>query len=98
MSDPKASDLKAREANAGDLKAATAARYQSRKGFKYPSEDEPFVRRLGSALLANWSALPPELRAKILADAVTAWDREYNIPALAQKLEIFVKRYPDRMG
>jgi hypothetical protein len=66
------------------------------KAFKYPSEDEVFVRRLGSAVLANWSALPEELRAKIMADAGQVWDREYNIPQLAQKLDAFVKRYPAR--
>jgi hypothetical protein len=66
------------------------------KAFKYPSEDETFVRRLGSAVLANWSALPEELRAKIMADAGQVWDREYNVPQLAQKLDAFVKRYPGR--
>ncbi len=74
------------------------ARYQTHRGFKYPSEDEAFVRRLGSALLANWGALAPELRDKLLADAAIAWDREYNIPALAQKLDAFAKRHPGRMG
>ncbi|HEY0282572.1 MAG TPA: hypothetical protein VGC27_08115, partial [Rhizomicrobium sp.] len=45
-----------------------------RKAFKYPSEDEAFVRRLGSAVLARWSELPEELRAVILAEACTVWD------------------------
>ncbi len=74
------------------------AKMPERKSFKYPSEDEVFIRRLGSATLANWSALPEELRAKILAEAITVWDREYNIPQLAQKLELFVKRYPGRLS
>ena len=69
-----------------------------RKSFKYPSEDEPYVRRLGSALLAHWSELPAELRATILGEATQVWDREYNIPQLAQKLETFVKRYPGRLS
>ena len=43
-------------------------------------------------------ALPDDLRAKILAEALTVWDREYNIPQLAQKLEAFVKRYPGRLS
>ena len=76
----------------------TPARPPERKAFKYPSEDEPFVRRLGSALLAHWSELPDDLRAKILAEAGHVWDREYNIPQLAQKLETFVKRYPGRLS
>lgn len=74
------------------------ARLPERKTFKYPSEDETFVRRLGSAVLTQWSALPAELREKILADAVNVWDREYNIPQLAQKLEAFVKRHPGRLS
>ncbi len=69
-----------------------------RKGFKYPSEDEVYIRRLGSALLAHWSELPDDLHAKILTEALTVWDREYNIPQLAQKLELFVKRYPGRLS
>jgi hypothetical protein len=76
----------------------TPAKLPERKSFKYPSEDEPFVRRLGSAVLAHWSALPDDVRAKILAEAITVWDREYNIPQLAQKLEVFVKRYPGRLS
>jgi hypothetical protein len=76
----------------------TPAKPPERKAFKYPSEDEPFVRRLGSAVLARWSELPDDLRAKILAEAGQVWDREYNIPQLAQKLETFVKRYPGRLG
>ena len=75
-----------------------SAKAPERKAFKYPSEDEAFVRRLGSAMLAHWSELPEEVRAKILAEAITVWDREYNIPQLAQKLELFVKRYPGRLS
>jgi hypothetical protein len=56
------------------------------------------VRRLGSAVLAHWVELPDDVRAKILAEAGTVWDREYNIPQLAQKLEAFVKRYPGRLS
>jgi len=74
------------------------AKAPERKAFKYPSEDETYVRRLGSAVLAHWGALPDDLRATILAEAVTVWDREYNIPQLAQKLEVFVKRYPGRLS
>lgn len=70
----------------------------AKKMFKYPSEDECFVRRLGSAVLANWGALPPELRDKLVADAVVAWDREYGVSQLSQKLEAFIKRHPARMA
>ena len=69
----------------------------ARKVFKYPSEEETFVRRIGSATLAHWNELPAELREKILAEAISVWDREYNTPQLAQKLDVFVKRYPGRL-
>jgi hypothetical protein len=62
-------------------------------GFKYPSEDEPYVRRLGCSLLVHWSEIPAETREKILAEASLVWDREYHIPQLPRKLETFVKRY-----
>lgn len=80
------------------IQTKTPAKVPERKAFKYPSEDETFVRRLGSAVLAHWSALPEELRTKILAEAVTVWDREYNIAQLSQKLDAFIKRYPGRLS
>ncbi len=64
--------------------------------FKYPSEDEPYIRRLGSALLLHWSEVPEEVRAKILAEAAAVWDREYNIPQIGRKLEVFIKRHQAR--
>lgn len=69
-----------------------------KKAFKYPSEEETLVRRLGSAVLAAWSTLPPEARERIKAEALTAWDREYHVPNLERKLETFIKRHPSRMG
>jgi hypothetical protein len=70
----------------------------TRKVFKYPSEDETFVRRFGSGVLACWSSLEPEIRERILAEAATAWDREYNVSKLTQKLEEFAKRHPIRLS
>jgi hypothetical protein len=74
------------------------AKFPERRTFKYPSEDETFVRRLGSAVLAHWSSLPADARANILAEAANVWDREYNIPQLAAKLEAYVKRHPGRLS
>jgi hypothetical protein len=67
---------------------------QDQFAYKYPSEDEPYVRRLGSALLVHWAEVPEELRAKILAEAATIWDREFHIPQIAKKLDNFIKRRP----
>jgi hypothetical protein len=60
--------------------------------WKYPSEDETYIRRLGSATLALWVGFPPELQAKLLAEAGQVWDREYNVPNLPAKLQTFVRR------
>jgi hypothetical protein len=62
--------------------------------FKYPSEDEPFIRRFGAALLLHWGELPEELRAKLLAEATVVWDREFHIPQIGKKLDAFLKRRP----
>ena len=69
-----------------------------KKTFKYPSEEETLVRRLGSGLLAAWSTLPEEARQRILSEALTAWDREYHVPNLEKKIDTFIKRYPSRLG
>jgi hypothetical protein len=75
-----------------------ASSIPSKRQFKYPSEDETYVRRLGSALLSVWTTLPPETQQKILSEAANVWDREYNVGKLSAKLETFVKRHPGRMG
>jgi hypothetical protein len=62
------------------------------KIFKYPAEDECLVRRLGSAVIAAWPALPEDVRSKLLIEARNAWDREFHVSHLADKLEAFVKR------
>jgi hypothetical protein len=72
--------------------------YKARPAFKYPSEDECLVRRLGSAVLASWAALPPDLQERILSEAANAWDREYGVAQLPQKLATFVKRHPARVA
>jgi hypothetical protein len=66
------------------------------KVFKYPSEDECLVRRLGVGLMSVWPNLPPEAREKILAEAASAWDREYQVSKLPDKLESMIKRYNTR--
>ena len=60
--------------------------------FKYPSEDECLVRRLGSAVIAAWAGLPENVREKLMAEARTAWDREYFVSHLDDKLESVVRR------
>jgi len=66
------------------------------KIFKHPAEDECLVRRLGSAVIAVWPGLPEETRTKILAEARAAWDREYHVPRLPDRLESIMRRYPGR--
>jgi len=62
------------------------------KTFKYPSEDECLVRRLGAAVIMVWAGLPPEAQQKILAEARLVWDREFHVSHLPDKLESILKR------
>lgn len=78
--------------------AQTSSRPPPKKMFKYPSEEETYVRRLGSAVLGVWPMLEPEIQQKILAEANLVWDREYNVGKLPQKLEAFIKRHPGRLS
>ena len=55
------------------------------------------MRRLGSGVLSIWAQLSPHIRVKILEEANLAWDREYGIPNLPQKLDAFMKRHPTRL-
>lgn len=79
-------------------KGKLASSIPTKHQFKYPSQDETYVRRLGSGLLSVWPSLPPELQQKILHEAAQVWDREYGQSGLSQKLESFVKRHPGRAG
>ena len=79
-------------------KKALPMALQQKKVFKYPSEDECLVRRLGSGVLAAWPALPPEVRETILAEAALAWDREYNVAQLPQKMQALIQRYPAKLA
>jgi hypothetical protein len=74
------------------------ARAAAKKVFKYPSEDECLVRRLGAGVLSVWSSLEPDVQQRILTEANIAWDREFIVNKLPQKLEAFVKRHPGRLA
>lgn len=60
--------------------------------FRYPAEEECLVRRLGSGVIAAWKQLPEESRDRILEEARTAWDREYHVPRLPERLEAVIRR------
>jgi hypothetical protein len=62
------------------------------KKFRYPAEEECLVRRLGSALIVHWQELPREVQEKLLSEAKIAWDREYHVPRLPDRLAAIVKR------
>lgn len=77
----------------GKLASSIPTKHQ----FKYPAEDETYVRRLGSGVLSVWPSLAPEVQQKILQEAAQVWDREYGQSGLSQKLETFVRRHPRRV-
>ena len=60
--------------------------------FKYPAEDECLIRRLGSAVIASWGTLPEPVRDRLMSEARGAWDREYHVSHLNDKLEAVVRR------
>ncbi|HKQ45673.1 MAG TPA: hypothetical protein VJS47_09790 [Rhizomicrobium sp.] len=62
------------------------------KSFKYPAEEECLVRRLGSGVIAAWPHLPREIQEKIFAEAKLAWDREFHVSKLPDKLSAIIKR------
>ena len=66
--------------------------FTEEKQFKYPSEDECLVRRLGSGVIAAWPGLPREVQEKIIAEAKLAWDREHTVSKLPDKLAAIIKR------
>jgi len=63
------------------------------KKFRYPAEEECLVRRLGSAVIVSWATLPREVQEKILAEARHAWDREYHVPRLPERLIALLRRF-----
>ena len=60
--------------------------------FKYPAEDECLVRRLGSGVIAAWNSLPEEAKDRILQEARVAWDREFHVSRLGDRLEAIIRR------
>jgi hypothetical protein len=60
--------------------------------FRYPAEDECLVRRLGAAVIAAWPHLPEDVQLRIFNEAKLAWDREYFVSNLPQKLESLIRR------
>jgi hypothetical protein len=62
------------------------------KKLKYPSEDECLVRRLGSAVIVSWARLPSDVQEQLIAEAKTAWDREFHVARLGDRLAEILKR------
>lgn len=62
------------------------------KQFKYPAEEECLVRRLGSAVIASWPELPRETQERIFSEAKIAWDREYHVTHLSDKMAALIRR------
>jgi hypothetical protein len=60
--------------------------------FKYPAEEECLVRRLGSAVVVAWAELPRDAQEKLLSEAKAAWDREFHVPRLPDRLNAILMR------
>ena len=59
---------------------------------KYEEGDEHLVRRLGSALVAEWHNLTDEQRDRMIEQATHTFDREPTTQ-LKQQLEAFVRKH-----
>ncbi|MBN9588366.1 MAG: hypothetical protein J0G99_05090 [Alphaproteobacteria bacterium] len=62
------------------------------KVFKYPAEDECLVRRLGAGVIAAWPKLPREVQEMIFDEAKVAWDREFHVSKLPDKMAAIIRR------
>jgi hypothetical protein len=47
---------------------------------------------LGSAVIVSWNELPREAQEKLYAEARVAWDREFHVPRLAERLSAILRR------
>ena len=66
--------------------------FAEEKIFKYPAEEECLVRRLGSGVISAWPHLPREVQEQIFAEAKQAWDREFHVSNLPDKMTAIIKR------
>ena len=64
--------------------------------FKYPAEEECLVGRLGSGVIAAWPHIPREVQEKIFAEAKLAWDREFHVSKLSDRLAAIIRRRHDQ--
>lgn len=62
------------------------------RNFRYPAEEECLVRRLGAGVIAAWNQLPEDARDHILKEAKIAWDREFHVSRLPDRLEGIIRR------
>ena len=60
--------------------------------FRYPAEEECLVRRLGSGVIAAWNSLPEDARNRVLEEARLAWDREFHVSRLPDRLDAIIRR------
>lgn len=69
--------------------------FAEEKSFKYPAEDECLVRRLGAGVIAAWPHIPRDVQEMIFAEAKIAWDREFHVSKLPDKMAAIIKRRHD---
>jgi hypothetical protein len=58
----------------------------------YDAFEEHLLRRLGGAIVVNWSALNPLQQEVVLTQAVLMDDREGTL-LLREQLEIFIRKH-----
>lgn len=57
-----------------------------------PNDEEHIIRRLGTAVVLQWSSLPKEVQGRLLQQAVFVHDR-YQTVQLQEQISMFISKH-----
>jgi hypothetical protein len=63
------------------------------KQIEYGADEEHILRRLGGALVVQWDALSPDLRDRLIEQALFMGDRDWTAHQLREQIEAFISRH-----
>jgi hypothetical protein len=55
-------------------------------------DDDHIIRRLGWAVVKQWSRLPPDAQERVREQAIFVWDKHQTVQ-LAQQIDAFVREH-----
>lgn len=59
---------------------------------EYTEDDEPILRRLGGAVVAQWAHLPQEARDLLFRQAISMYDGEEQT-GLKESIKLFIDKH-----